>query len=62
MPGRKLWSYVEIARHIGVQAETVRTYKRHGLLPHPDRVDSGYRPRWYPETIRHWARSRPGRR
>ncbi|MFJ8434549.1 MerR family transcriptional regulator [Kitasatospora sp. NPDC094019] len=58
----ELWSYAEIARHINVQPETVRNYRRHGLLPEPDLVDGGGHPRWYPETVRAWARRRPGRR
>ncbi|MEK2492257.1 MerR family transcriptional regulator [Kitasatospora purpeofusca] len=57
-----LWSYAEIARHINVQPETVRNYRRHGLLPEPDVVDGGGHPRWYSETVRAWARSRPGHR
>ncbi|MER5351589.1 MerR family transcriptional regulator [Kitasatospora sp. NPDC002551] len=57
-----LWSYTEIARHINVQPETVRTYRRHGLLPEPDLLDAAGHPRWYPDTIRAWARRRPGRR
>ncbi|MFE6748989.1 MerR family transcriptional regulator [Kitasatospora purpeofusca] len=56
-----LWSYAEIARHINVRPETVRSYRRHGLLPEPDVVDGGH-PRWYPETVRAWARNRPGHR
>ncbi len=56
------WSYAEIARHIGVQPDTVRNYRRHGLLPEPDFVDEGGHPRWYADTIRAWARRRPGHR
>jgi DNA-binding transcriptional MerR regulator len=58
----ELWSYVEIAAHIGVKPETVRSYRRHGLLPQPDRTDRLGHPRWYPDTIRHWAGRRPGNR
>ncbi|MFI6446154.1 MerR family transcriptional regulator [Kitasatospora sp. NPDC050543] len=57
-----LWSYAEIARHIKVQSETVRNYRRHGLLPDPDTHDANGHPRWYPDTIRAWARNRPGHR
>ncbi|MFE6056977.1 MerR family transcriptional regulator [Kitasatospora sp. NPDC056446] len=60
--GTELWSYAEIARHINVQPETVRNYRRHGLLPDPDLLDAGGHPRWYPDTIRTWARKRPGHR
>ncbi|MFF1869662.1 MerR family transcriptional regulator [Streptomyces sp. CB03911] len=57
-----LWSYAEIARHISVQPETVRNYRRHGLLPEPDLHDTAGHPRWYADTIRAWARSRPRHR
>jgi hypothetical protein len=57
-----LWTYAEIARHINVQPETVRSYRRHGLLPEPDIIDSNGHPRWYADGIRAWARNRPGRR
>jgi hypothetical protein len=57
-----LWSYAEIARHINVQPDTVRNYRRHGLLPEPDLVDTDGHPRWQPETVRAWARSRRGHR
>ncbi|MFB7905529.1 MerR family transcriptional regulator [Kitasatospora sp. NPDC056076] len=57
-----LWSYAEIARHINVQPETVRNYRRHGLLPDPDVIDGSGHPRWYPATIRTWARNRPRHR
>ncbi|MEV7772622.1 MerR family transcriptional regulator [Kitasatospora sp. NPDC086791] len=56
------WSYAEIARHINVRPDTVRTYRRHGLLPDPDLTDGSGHPRWYPDTIRTWARNRPGHR
>ncbi|MFJ3218197.1 MerR family transcriptional regulator [Kitasatospora sp. NPDC086801] len=58
----ELWSYAEIARHINVQPETVRNYRRHGLLPDPDVLDGSGHPRWYPDTIRAWARNRPRHR
>jgi hypothetical protein len=58
----ELWSYAEIARHIGVKLETVRSYRRHGMLPDPDLVDAYGRPRWFPGTIQDWNRRRPGTR
>jgi DNA-binding transcriptional MerR regulator len=61
-PDTAAWSYPEIARHIGVQTDTVRNYRRHGLLPEPDFVDSGGHPRWHPATIKAWARNRPRHR
>lgn len=33
----------EVARHAGVNLETVRYYERRGLLPKPPRTASGYR-------------------
>ncbi|SFB93786.1 MerR family transcriptional regulator [Streptomyces aidingensis] len=61
MTDRGLWSYKEIAAHIQVQPDTVRSYRKHGHLPPPDVVERG-RPYWYPETIRKWVTQRPGRR
>lgn len=33
----------ELAREAGVNVQTVRYYERRGLLPEPERLDSGYR-------------------
>ncbi len=55
----RLWSYRDIAAHIGVKTETVRSYRKHGLLPPPDRVESG-RPYWFADTVRAWVARRPG--
>lgn len=33
----------ELARRLGVTAQTLRFYERRGLLPTPDRSDNGYR-------------------
>ncbi|RKN47181.1 helix-turn-helix transcriptional regulator [Streptomyces hoynatensis] len=59
-PG-ELWSYKEIAAHIGVQPATVRSYRKLGHLPPPDAVRDG-RPYWRQETVRRWVANRPGRR
>ncbi|GGT11451.1 hypothetical protein GCM10010207_07930 [Streptomyces atratus] len=61
MTDRKLWSYKDIAAHIRVQPDTVRSYRKHGHLPSPDHVESG-KPYWYADTIRAWVASRPGNR
>lgn len=57
----ELWSYREIAAYLGVQRDTVRSYRKHGMLPPPDETARG-RPYWRPETVRVWVRSRPGYR
>jgi len=61
MTDRRLWSYKDIAAHIRVQPDTVRSYRKHGLLPAPDHVESG-KPYWYADTIRAWVAARPGNR
>ncbi len=61
MTDRRLWSYREIAAHIGVQTDTVRSYRKHGLLPAPDTKEGG-KPYWYADTIRNWVAQRPGNR
>lgn len=57
----RLWTYKDIAAHIGVRTDTVRSYRKHGLLPPPDLVEGG-RPYWYAETVRIWVARRPGSR
>ncbi|WP_424213713.1 helix-turn-helix transcriptional regulator [Streptomyces sp. BI20] len=61
MTDRTLWSYKEIAAHIGVRTDTVRSYRKHGLLPPPDHVEVG-KPYWYADTVRDWVSRRPGTR
>ncbi|MFD9489139.1 MerR family transcriptional regulator [Streptomyces sp. NPDC059991] len=62
--GRELWSYKEIALLLGVRSQTLRSYRKHGLLPPPDVVEGGA-PYWFADTIRAWyqrsaaARPRP---
>jgi len=55
----ELWSYAEIAAHIGVKPETVKSYRRHGMLPDPDVVTILGQPRWYAATVRAWSSRRP---
>ncbi|MGH2887262.1 MAG: MerR family DNA-binding transcriptional regulator, partial [Solirubrobacteraceae bacterium] len=33
----------ELAEQAGVNVQTLRYYERRGLLPEPERLDSGYR-------------------
>jgi MerR family transcriptional regulator, copper efflux regulator len=40
----------EVARGAGLGVETVRYYEREGLVPRPERSESGYR-RFPPETV-----------
>ncbi|MBY8886499.1 MarR family transcriptional regulator [Streptomyces sp. PTM05] len=61
MADRTLWSYAQIAAHIRVRIDTVRSYRKHGLLPEPDVVEGG-KPMWYADTIRTWSARRPGNR
>ncbi|MGW7353903.1 MerR family transcriptional regulator [Streptomyces sp. Z26] len=61
MTDQRLWTYNEIAAHIGVQTDTVRSYRKNGLLPPPDKVEGG-RPFWYADTIRDWVVRRPRHR
>ncbi|MDG9702085.1 AlpA family transcriptional regulator [Streptomyces sp. DH37] len=61
MTDHRLWSYREIAAHIRVKPETVRSYRKHGLLPSPHLVEGG-RPYWLADTIREWVMRRPGNR
>lgn len=61
MADRRLWSYHDIAAHISVQVDTVRSYRKNGLLPPPDLVEAG-RPFWYADTVRQWVARRPGNR
>ncbi|MFP1627045.1 helix-turn-helix transcriptional regulator [Streptomyces sp. 5K101] len=61
MTDRKLWSYKDIAAHIKVQTDTVRSYRKHRLLPPPDHMEAG-RPYWFADTIRRWVANRPANR
>ncbi|MFB8115647.1 helix-turn-helix transcriptional regulator [Streptomyces sp. NPDC055962] len=61
MPDRMLWSYKDIAAHIRVQPDTIRSYRKHGLLPPPDDVRNG-KPYWYVDTVLAWIASRPSNR
>ena len=41
----------EVAAQAHVNTQTLRYYERRGLLPHPERTHSGYRP-YTPEAVR----------
>jgi Hg(II)-responsive transcriptional regulator len=41
----------QIAEEAGVNIETLRYYERRGLLPEPERLESGYRA-WGPDAVR----------
>ncbi|MGH7643908.1 MAG: MerR family transcriptional regulator [Candidatus Dormibacteria bacterium] len=41
----------QVAAEAGVNAETLRYYERRGLLPEPERLDSGYRA-YGPDAVR----------
>jgi DNA-binding transcriptional MerR regulator len=41
----------QVASEAGVNVQTLRYYERRGLLPEPDRLDSGYR-EWGQESVR----------
>lgn len=42
----------ELAKKTNIKAETLRYYERLGLIPEPDRTESGYR-QYPPEVINH---------
>ena len=41
----------QVASHAGVNVQTIRYYERRGLIPEPDRTQSGYR-RYPEEAVR----------
>lgn len=55
----------EIATHLGLSANTIRSYLQKGLLPEPDVIigASTSRPTqgWEQTTIDQWQANRPGR-
>ncbi|MER5436029.1 MarR family transcriptional regulator [Streptomyces sp. NPDC002588] len=47
-----------MAAYIGARTDSVRSYRKHGLLPPPDVVEGG-KPYWLADTVQTWlARSR----
>lgn len=39
----KHWTIGQLAKNAGVNIDTIRYYERRGLMPEPDRRESGYR-------------------
>ncbi|MGX2997107.1 helix-turn-helix transcriptional regulator [Streptomyces sp. JNUCC 64] len=58
MTDTTLWTYQHIAAHIQVRRDTVRSYRKQGLMPPPDLIANGT-PHWYADTVRAWAAARP---
>ncbi|AXQ65150.1 ssDNA-binding protein [Gordonia phage Schmidt] len=50
----------EIAEHLGISLDAIKSYDRRGYLPEPDaRIGRNYG--WKRSTIDAWAAARPGR-
>jgi hypothetical protein len=58
--GDELLGHKQIAEMIGVQPDSVRGYRRHGLIPEPDDLSVPDRPRWRRSTIEAWIPTRRG--
>lgn len=59
-PELEVWGYAEVAEVAKVAIPTLRRYKKFGHMPAPD-VTVGNSPGWYPQTIKDWVASRPGK-
>jgi hypothetical protein len=59
-----LWSYAQIAEHLGVSVRTVRNYRAGNAtstpFPPPDDTTFADRPRWRRSTVASWDASRRG--
>ncbi len=56
----EVWGYAKVAEVAGVKVPTLRRYKKTGHMPPPD-ITVGNSPGWYPQTIKDWVASRPGK-
>ena len=54
----RCYSKQELARFLGLSVRSLDRANAAGLLPAPDLV-VGRSPRWSPETVRKWLKSRP---
>ena len=54
------WRIADVAAHLGVSPHTVRAYRARNRLPPEDGV-MFERPWWWPDTIRAWHTTRPGK-
>lgn len=55
-----LWTTDDVATFLGVQRDTVSSYRSRQQMPKPDRT-FGRTPLWRPETIKMWAAARPSK-
>jgi hypothetical protein len=51
---QQLWSYPEVAAHLGISIGAARSRKSRGTLPAPDDTSVPDRPRWRPTTFQNW--------
>ncbi|MFI8456867.1 MarR family transcriptional regulator [Kitasatospora sp. NPDC085464] len=51
---QRLWSYAEVAAHLGISVGAARNRRNRGTLPAPDDTSIPDRPRWKPSTFQDW--------
>lgn len=57
-PSVEWWTTSDVAAYLGLQVETVSSYRLRGQMPEPDLV-LGRTHVWHPSTIMVWHRDRP---